>query len=86
MPRRQQPMTVGELIEQLQDFDPNMPVKFSYDYGDHWHTEVAPNIQNVETRKIKYSGYHSMYMIDKSEDEDDNEENESNENECVIIS
>ena len=80
MPRRQQSMTVGELIEQLQEFDSNMPVKFSYDYGDYWHTEVAPNIQNVETRYIKYSSYHHMDMIDKEENDD------IVENECVVIS
>lgn len=79
MPKRQQQaMTVGELIEQLQQFDSEMPVKFSYDYGDHWHTNVAPNVRNVTTEFTKYSEYHNMDMID--------EDGESEENECVVIS
>lgn len=61
-------MTVGELIEELSQHDEDMPVVFSYDYGDHWRTRVTADIRGVETASIEYSDYHSMH---KEADEDD---------------
>ena len=61
-------MQVFQLIEQLMDLDPNAEVHFSYNYGDHWRTEVAPKVGSVLEGVVKYSEYHRM---DKLVDEDE---------------
>ena len=66
-------MQVFQLIEQLMDLDPNAEVHFSYNYGDHWRTEVAPKVGSVLEGLVKYSDYHRM---DKLMDEDEMIEDE----------
>jgi hypothetical protein len=66
-------MQVFQLIEQLMDLDPNAEVHFSYNYGDHWRTEVAPKVGSVLEGMVKYSEYHRM---DKLLDEDEMYEEE----------
>jgi hypothetical protein len=66
-------MQVFQLIEQLMDLDPNAEVHFSYCYGDHWRTEVAPTVDSVSEGLVKYSDYHSM---DRLMDEDEMIEDE----------
>jgi hypothetical protein len=65
-------MTVNELKEYLEQFDGEMEVKFSYNYGDYWRTQVAADISDVEEGYVKYSDYHRMSQVD--EDEDDSSE------------
>lgn len=61
-------MQVFQLIERLMDLDPNAEVHFSYNYGDHWRTEVAPTVDSVSEGLVKYSAYHSMdKMVDENE-------------------
>ena len=62
-------MKVSELIELLQMESPDAEVHFSYNYGDHWRTQVAPRVDSVETGYVKYSDYHRMHKV--TEDEDD---------------
>jgi len=69
-------MKVLELQQLLSDFDPDMEVKFSYNYGDYWKTNVASDITDVDTAYVEYSSYHSMDKI--SEDEDDDTK-------CVVV-
>ena len=64
-------MTVKELIESLEGFDPNMEVKFAYNYGDYWGTEVASDIRDVDEGQVKYSEYHRMDKVTDYDDEDD---------------
>lgn len=66
-------MLVKDLIERLRDMDPEAAVHFSYNYGDHWRTEVAPTVDSVTEGVVKYSDYHRM---DKLLDEDDMHEDE----------
>ena len=66
-------MQVFQLIEQLMDLDPNAEVHFSYNYGDHWKTEVAPKVGSVLEGMVKYSEYHRM---DRLMDEDEMYEEE----------
>ena len=61
-------MQVKDLIEQLRSMNPEAEVHFSYNYGDHWRTEVAPTVDAVTEGVVKYSDYHRM---DKLMDEDD---------------
>jgi hypothetical protein len=66
-------MQVFQLIEQLMDMDPNAEVHFSYNYGDHWRTEVAPAVVSVKERLVKRSEYH---LMDRLMDEDEMIEDE----------
>lgn len=56
-------MKVYELLRELQDFDLDAEVHFSYNYGDHWKTTVAPKAHHVELLPVVYSNYHSMPMV-----------------------
>jgi hypothetical protein len=61
-------MKVAELIEQLKYLDQEADVHFSYNYGDHWRTEVAPQVTQVNEGAVVYSEYHRM---DKMLDDED---------------
>jgi hypothetical protein len=77
MPRHSEPLTVGMLIEKLKDYSPDTEVYFTYDYGDHWHSQVAQPVNSVYTDYITYSEYHKMMAIASNENEDpDDNENE----------
>lgn len=56
-------MLVRELIELLQDQDPDSDVHFSYNYGDYWRTEVAPAVDTVDVAMIVHSDYHEMDRV-----------------------
>ncbi len=64
-------MTVKELIESLEDFDPNMEVKFAYNFGDYWGTKVASEIDYVDEGQVRYSSYHRMDKVVNDIDEED---------------
>ena len=66
-------MQVKDLIEQLQSMNPEAEVHFTYCYGDHWRTQVAPTVDLVQEGLVKYSEYHRM---DKLMDEDEMYEDE----------
>ena len=53
-------MKVSELIELLQKEDPNAEVHYSYNYGDHWRTQVAPTVDKVRVKMVEFSDYHGM--------------------------
>ena len=82
-------MKVHELIEELGNYDPNQEVHFSYNYGDHWRTIVAPSVEIVEKGKVTYSDYHQMdqLVIDKedNEEEDDQESAPSTTARSVVV-
>jgi len=64
-------MKVSDLIELLQEHDEDAEVHFSYDYGDHWHTNVAPKVMNVSEAYVKHSEYHRMdALLDGEPDPD----------------
>jgi hypothetical protein len=56
-------MTVKELIEALEFMPSSATVKFVYDYGDHWHTQVAANINEVDEGLVKRSEYHRLDKV-----------------------
>lgn len=62
-------MTVEELINQLGFMDPTAEVHFSYNYGDHWRTQVAPTVDSVYEGHVCHSEYHRMDKL--VDDEDD---------------
>ena len=61
-------MKVSELIEQLGYMNPEAEVHFSYGYGDHWRTTVAPTVSSIEQGVVEYSDYHRMDKMVEDED------------------
>jgi hypothetical protein len=61
-------MLVRDLIEQLGFMNEDAEVHFSYCYGDHWRTEVAPRVSNITEGVVEFSEYHRM---DKMVDDED---------------
>jgi len=61
-------MKVKDLIEQLGYMDAEAEVHFSYNYGDHWRTQVAPQVSNVTAGIVEYSDYHRMHKMLEDED------------------
>jgi hypothetical protein len=64
-------MKVKDLIEQLGYMDPEAEVHYSYCYGDHWRTEVAPRVDRVDEGAVVYSDYHRMDKMADDEFEDE---------------
>ena len=62
-------MQVKELIEILSRYDQDAEVHYSYGYGDHWRTEVAPAVCQVSDGVVEYSDYHQMDKLVTDEDE-----------------
>jgi hypothetical protein len=62
-------MKVKDLIEQLGYMDAEADVHFSYNYGDHWRTQVAPKVGSIEEGVVTFSDYHRMDKIEEDEDE-----------------
>ncbi len=68
-------MKVSDLIEALQGMDPDLEVHFQYNYGDHWRTQVAPEVGYVDMGIVKYSDYHRMpKVVEVNFDEEDGDE------------
>lgn len=63
-------MTVRQLIERLQEMDPNAGVYFAYDYGDRCHTRVAGDVTEVQPMAVEHSAYHQMMKVNDDEDAD----------------
>ena len=73
-------MKVSQLIEQLGYMNPEADVHFSYGYGDHWRTQVAPKVGEVSEGVVQYSDYHRMDKLVEDEDEMYEEEGDYNQN------
>jgi hypothetical protein len=66
-------MLVRELIKELKQYDQDLPVHFSYPYGDHWNTTVVPEINDISEDQVKYSSYYNNTVLprDNEDDKDD---------------
>jgi len=72
--------TVGDLIRELQDFDPDSKVVFGIDYGDHCHTEQALPIEQAEAipaSRLSDTAYSNSGVCIRDEDDAGDEEHES---------
>lgn len=69
-------MTVTELRELLQDLEVSgkgdLEVVFSYNYGDHWKTEVAEFVADAMEGTVAYSDYHNMHKVIEESDSEEN--------------
>ena len=62
-------MKVSDLIAKLEFMDPDAEVHFSYNYGYHWRTEVAPKISQVSEGVVEFSEYHRMDKLITDEED-----------------
>ena len=70
-------MNLNELILHLEDLRAEgygeLPVMFSYNYGDYWRTQVAVEVTEGGTGTVVHSPYHDMGKV-VNVDEIDEEE------------
>jgi len=78
-------MLVKELIESLKYMDQDAEVHFSYCYGDHWRTEVAPKIDRVDEGVVEYSEYHRMDKIASEDYDDEDEDTVASQRRVVVL-
>ena len=72
-------MNVAELIEELTCMPQDAEVHFSYNYGDHWRTQVAPKVTEVSEGAVVHSEYHRMpKVVEFDYDDEDGDEAEGN--------
>lgn len=57
-------LTVGALIDQLMDFDPETPVLFNRPTGDYWNTMVCDRIEYSDVMPVTWDEYHQSLRID----------------------
>lgn len=67
-------LKVSELIERLQDMDPDATVAYRYPSGDYWHTEIAKGVARISRGAVKWSGYHEKYSTVNADDDVDDED------------
>jgi hypothetical protein len=60
-------MTVEQLIEKLQEEDPEAEVYFAYGSGDYWRTILAKKVTRMDEKPIQYSAYHEMNKVVEDE-------------------
>ena len=64
-------MKVSELIERLENLDPEMEVMFEHPSHDHWRTVLASEVSQVSENMVKYAEYHRQYVLADDYDEDE---------------
>ena len=78
-------MNVAELIEELKFMPQDAEVHFTYNYGDHWRTQVAPKARSVYTAAVEYSEYHRMPKLADEDYDCDEPSSGGDAHEVVII-
>lgn len=80
-------MKVSELITHLRDCDPDAQVHHAYPSGDHWRTELAPEVTGVDEGLVEYSEYHQKpKLVDQDDiDADPCGERDDERDEVVIL-
>lgn len=63
-------MTVEELITELETFDPDAIVKFTYPSHNHTQDEIASSPYSVEEGNVIYSDYCQGYIVMDSDYEE----------------
>lgn len=78
-------LTVEDLIEELKHMPMDMEVRFTYNYGDHWRTQVAESVRSVDMGFVEYSDYHRMDKVVEPDYEDEMEDPKDSYKAVVII-
>jgi hypothetical protein len=58
-------MKVYQLIMKLEEHDGDADVFMAYPSGDYWRTIIAGKIDTVESCQVKWSDYHSKFVLPK---------------------
>jgi len=56
-------MTVRELIEELEQQDPDKEVLFAYPARDYIRSILAGEIKRVEESPVRYTEYHNKHKV-----------------------
>ena len=64
-------MKVSELIERLENLDPDMEVMFEHPAHDYWRTVLASEVSQVSENTVRYAEYHRQYVLAEGYDEDE---------------
>ena len=64
-------MKVSELIERLQNLDPDMEVMFEHPAHDHWRTVLASEVSQVSENTVRYAEYHRQHVLAEGRDDDE---------------
>ena len=64
-------MKVSELIERLENLDPEKEVMFEHPSHDHWRTVLASEVSQVSENMVKYAEYHRQYVLADDYEEDE---------------
>lgn len=75
-------MKVQELIDRLQQMDPEAEVHFAYNYGDHWNTMAAPVVDQVEEMYVEPNAY---VDTDALVDDENIDEDNPNQRRVVVL-
>ena len=78
-------LTVGELIAQLEMFNPSTPIVKARPSGDYWHTTIAGEVDCQELGVIQWSEYHRAFKVVQDEGGYPPEELEDGQHQVVII-
>lgn len=82
-------LTVRQLIEELQDQDPDARVLFACDYGDYHHTQQTLTVGSTEefdTSNLRTSGYsQSGLALIEENNEPDEERDDDYEGQPIVI-
>lgn len=62
-------MKVRELIERLQNEDPEATVGFLHPSHDYWKTAVVSGCSGVREQPVRWSDYHSKNIINDEYEE-----------------
>ncbi len=73
---REGTVTVKDLVEELQNFDHEDEVVFTYNYGDYSRTEVIEFVDTVDEEYISadpdfYGEYHTLLEEEPDEEEEE---------------
>lgn len=84
-------ISVAELIELLEEQDPDARVLFTADYGDHCHTAqalpITGSIDNLKSEGlcIAESAYSTSRFAIVEDDEDEDDEDEDDDTTYLVI-
>ena len=76
-------MTAQELIEILQDLDPETEIYVQHRAGDYWKTKLASLVEDGDFGHITYSSYHNQHKV--VEDEGDELTSDGDTQEVFIL-
>ena len=69
-------MTAQELIEILQDLDPETEIYVQHTAEDYWKTQLASSIRGGDYGQVEHSSYHRQSRVVDEEPSDEGDEDD----------